>query len=67
MVYVEISPIAQLAEQLTSKHVYCVFHHHVYADEELNSVRLMFQRQPYVINGLKHIGVNNLGRIFNLR
>ena len=49
--YIEISPVAQLVEHLISKHVSCIFHHHIYADGELNPVSLMFQRQSYFVQG----------------
>ena len=48
--HIEISPVAQLAEHLTSKQVSCVFHHHVYADRESNLVCLMFQRLPAMVH-----------------
>lgn len=51
--HIEISPVAQLVEHLTSKQVSCIFYHHVYADGESNPVCLMFQRLPVMVHTWK--------------
>ena len=65
--HIEISPVAQPVEHLTSKHVSCIFPHHIYADRESNLVCLMFQRQPIMAHTWKKGYLSNRMQINGIK